>query len=263
MNRHRPFEEDAVDPMGVCQGLAQPAGRLDIERQGAIAVLQIEIDEPYAALLLVGEIPGEIGSQSGRPDPAARADQGDDLAELLIDRAALADAALRSQSLCQALARDRLHKVVADPRLYQIPIQLDIVVIAERDDRHPRLAHVGQIVYPRDRQINSAQIDDQGERRPLASEVLNRLCYAPSHHHVRRFRRLRQAFPQSRLSLRVGNERHQRKTAGRQRRRLFDRRGDLQNVAGFLGRRHYLRLRHGSYPRAIAGTLINRAISAS
>src|SRR5207237_8780905 len=134
-----------------------------------------------------------IGSQNRGPDPAARADQGNNLAELLIDWAAFADAALRSQSLCQALARDRLHKVVADPRLYQIPIQLDIVVITERDYRHPRLAHVGQIVYPRDRQINSAQIDDQGERGTLASKVVNRLDYAPSDHRGSVVRRLTQA----------------------------------------------------------------------
>ena len=44
-----------------------------------MAVLQIEIGQRNAPVLLVGEMPGETGRDRGRADAAARADAGDGL----------------------------------------------------------------------------------------------------------------------------------------------------------------------------------------
>ena len=74
-------EKHRVDAHRVGQRLAQARGRLQIQRQRAIAVLQVEIDERDAPVLPVGEMPGETGRDRRRADAAARPDAGDQLAE--------------------------------------------------------------------------------------------------------------------------------------------------------------------------------------
>ena len=58
-------------------GLARASrspGRLDVERQSAVAVVQIEVDEHDPAALLIGEMPGQVDRQCRRADTAAGAD---------------------------------------------------------------------------------------------------------------------------------------------------------------------------------------------
>ena len=55
---HHAFEQGVVDAHRVDEGLAQPGGRLDVEGQRAIAVLQVEIDERDPPVLPIGEMPG-------------------------------------------------------------------------------------------------------------------------------------------------------------------------------------------------------------
>ncbi len=56
--RHHTLQQYAVDAQRVGERLAQPARRLDVQRQRAIAALQVEIDQRNAPALAVGEIPG-------------------------------------------------------------------------------------------------------------------------------------------------------------------------------------------------------------
>ena len=95
IGRHQPFEQQVVDAQRVGERIAQAGARLDVEEQGAIAALHVEIDERDATGLAVGEMPGEIDRHCRGADAAAGTDDGDHLAELQADAAELAGIVLR------------------------------------------------------------------------------------------------------------------------------------------------------------------------
>ena len=190
-----------------------------------MAVLQIEIGQRDAPVLLVGEMPGETGRDRGRPDAAARPDAGDELADLLAERRAALG--LVGDGLRQQLRRHRLEEVFGDAGLDQVAIERDIVAVADRDDRDRRLADIGKIVHPRDREIFAADIDDQNAGRALAREVLDRLADVAAQDAQRRYSGRCGAVDDRGLGRRVGDKGQQRQAPGRRFRGGVDRRGAL------------------------------------
>jgi hypothetical protein len=149
--------------------------RLEVERQRDRAELQIEVDQDHAPPPLVGDQPGDAGRERGRADPAARAADRDQAAELLaaLDHAALV--ARREDRLLQERRRDRLDQVVGDAVLQQVAEQAAVVARPERQHGHPGLAHVGQAVDVGQRQLGVAEVDHQQLGRALLAEVLDRV----------------------------------------------------------------------------------------
>src|SRR5258708_25060369 len=115
---HRAGQEQAVDPLGVLERLAQPATGLEVETEREITELEIEIEEGDALLVLLAETPADARRQRRGADPAARTDQRDDTRLLgrrgvcgTLDRPACLE-----ESLIERLGRDRLVKRVDGPR---------------------------------------------------------------------------------------------------------------------------------------------------
>jgi hypothetical protein len=123
----------------------------------------------------VGDQPGDAGRDRGAADAAARAADRDQLAELVIalDHAALL--ARREDRLLQQRRRDRLDQIVGDAVLQEVAEQAAVVALAEGDDGHTRLAHVGQAVDVGQGQLRVAQIHHQELRRALLAEMLDRI----------------------------------------------------------------------------------------
>ena len=74
--------------------------------------------------------------------------------------------------------RDRLDQIVADAVVDQVAEQPDIVTVADRDHRHARLAHLGQLVHRGERQIDTGEVDHQQARRALLAQKTGRLADA-------------------------------------------------------------------------------------
>ena len=159
--RHDAFEEGAVDARRVDQRFAQPGGGLDVDRQRAIAVLQIEIDKCHATGLAVGEMPGEVDRERRRSDAAPRADNGDHRTELLVDRAAGARARPGAQRPRQQLSVQWLDDVLGNPGPQEVAIETDLVAVADGDDRDAGLANLGKGVDLRYREVDAGDVDDQ------------------------------------------------------------------------------------------------------
>ena len=172
--RHHAIEQRVVDAQRVGERLAQPGGRLDVERQRAIAVLQVEVDQCDPAALPIGEIPGRVDRQGRRADAAARPDEGDQGSELFMDQARIARMGPAArQRLGQQLRVERLDDVVGDPGMQQITVEADLVAIADRDHRDPGLADIGELIDLRYRNFGAADVDDQALGRAILAEVPN------------------------------------------------------------------------------------------
>ncbi len=210
-----------------------------------MAVLQIEVEEHDAAALPIGEMPGEIDRDRGRADAATRADAGDELAELLADRCGCTIGRLSRERLRQLLRHDRLDDVFGDSGLFQVAIEADIIVIADRDDGDGGLAHFGESLHLRNRKIDIADVDNQECRRPLSLEILNGLGDAAAENAEMHYRELRGAVVNGRLGRRISNESQERRAPGGYLRRIVDRRGAFGEVnhgldSGHIGCFHWL-----------------------
>src|SRR5260370_419846 len=75
---HCAGQEKTVDPLGMLEGLAQPATGLEVETQRQIAELEIEIEHSGALLMFLAETPADSGRDRCLADAAARADRRDD-----------------------------------------------------------------------------------------------------------------------------------------------------------------------------------------
>ena len=156
--------------------------------------------------------------------------------------------------LREQLRRHRLEEVFGDAGLDQVAIERDIVAVADRDDRDRRLADIGKIVHPRDREIFAADIDDQNARRALAREVLDRLADVAAQDAQRRYSGRCGAVDDRALGRRVGDKGQQRQAPGRRFRGGVERRGALGLVQrdrdGGGGGSHsrYFRFSAGSGP---------------
>src|SRR5260370_36081890 len=70
---HCAGQEKTVDPLGMLEGLAQPATGLEVETQRQIAELEIEIEHSGALLMFLAETPADSGRDRCRADAAATA----------------------------------------------------------------------------------------------------------------------------------------------------------------------------------------------
>jgi len=91
--------------------------------------------------------------------------------------------------------------------MHQVAIQRDVVVVADCDDRHARLAYFGELLDARRRHLDAADIDDQRFGRALAGEKLDRLSDAAPHDRGIGERERRQRFLDIRLRLTIGDKR--------------------------------------------------------
>jgi len=161
---HHPLEQGAVNPVRVDERLAQPGVWLDVERERAVAGLQVEIDQCHPAALSVGEMPGQIHRQRRCPDATPSTDQGGHGPELFMDRTGIARTGPVVQRSSDELRGQWLDDVVGDPCVQQITIEADLVAIADRKDGDAGFADLGEGIDLRYRQIDVADVDDQDIR---------------------------------------------------------------------------------------------------
>ena len=206
LHRHDAFEKHEIESRRVCQRLAQSGGRRHIERQRAIAALQVKVEERDAAVLAIGEIPGEVGRDRRRADAAPRADQRDEFREAMADRSARLPRP-QIERLGERLRRDRLDDVIMNAGMHQVAIQRDVVVVADSDNGDTRLAHLGELLDACRRHLDAADIDNQRFGRALTGEKLDCLDDAAAHDRRVRERERRQGFLDIGLGLTVGDKR--------------------------------------------------------
>ena len=166
---HGAGDEEAVDPGRGFQGLAQTAGRLEVEGQGDGAELQIQVQEHGLLLALLAEDPGQADRHGAGADTAARTDDGDPLGLLGF---ALGDLLNRLAGLLgprdrgrQGLLGHRLDQVVGHAGADQLAVEADVVDRADADQLGLVGEGRGQRQHRRQRRVGLPEIDDHDPRR--------------------------------------------------------------------------------------------------
>ena len=165
--QHRPFKKKFIDPVRIFERLAQAAAGRNIKHQRAGAVIHVQIDKGDAPVFLVGKMPGQIGRNRAGPDAAAGADDRDDLPLFLAERRARCGLADTEQVIDRGLRQglgQGLDNIIADTGVDEVAIETDVVAVADHDDGHARLTHLGQMMNLADRKFHAGDVDHQRNR---------------------------------------------------------------------------------------------------
>src|SRR5471032_1395218 len=144
-----------------------------VELKGRVAALQVKIKQNYPALALLCEVPRRLRGDCGGSNAAADAEYNHDLAGppgALIEGSGN-DAA---QHACHHAAYQRLEEVFGDARRFHVPVEHDIVAVADCDDFGRWVADLGKTVDPRHRIGEARHVDDEEARRALPYQFIGR-----------------------------------------------------------------------------------------
>ena len=158
------FEEQTVDALGMLQRFGECMARRRVELQGRVAELEIEIDQHYAALQHLGEVPGGGGCNHGRAGAAADAERDDELAGTRAGHVRRASEHAVERAF-QRIGGERLEEILDDADRLQIAVEPDVVGVADEHHARLRLAHGGERIGPRRRILYSRDIGDKQPRR--------------------------------------------------------------------------------------------------
>ena len=184
-----------------------------VELQGGIAALKIEIDEDHAPLQLLGDVPGGIDGDHRAADATLHAQDRDELADpqprlhLVADKQRLAAAR-------ELIQHQRLEEIFGHADIAEIAIERDIAALADHDHRGRGIAHVGEAIERLERLGDARYVDDQNPRRALLLNLAGRIAQRAAQDGAVTDADLHQAFADDLFGLGIVDEGHHRRRPG-------------------------------------------------
>ena len=178
---HRAFDEQAVDAARVLDRIGEAAARLEVERQGAGAEMDVEVEQRGAAVRLLAQQPGQRGRDGRSTDAAANADDGGHdvrLVGLRFAARAGQDRLGMGEGVAQLVDRERLEQIIVDAAGDEVAVQADVVDRAGGDHDRARLADLGERVDVVERIGGFAQVHEQDVRAGRNRQRLDRVAKA-------------------------------------------------------------------------------------
>src|SRR5688572_17367939 len=133
-----PVEQGGVDALGRTQGVGDAHAAFLIEVQTRGAEGQIEIGDDGFGIVAAGDQPADVVGDGARADAALGADEGDDPADRL-RLGIVVEVRNHLDHLQEIYGGD---EVFAHSLAHQLPVQNDIVDVADHDDFGRRVAYL-------------------------------------------------------------------------------------------------------------------------
>ncbi len=182
--RHGRGQQLAVDALGVLEGLAQAAARLEVEAQGDIAEMEVEVHERRAQLAFLDKEPSRGDRQRRRADAAARTDKRkkpDRPRRVAAARLGI-DPQCRRQCTVEHLARYRLDEIIGNAQCRELAVKADIVDRPDGDKADQGAAQPGELGDGAGRIGDAGDIDEQNMRRRAGANRADRRVDAADLH---------------------------------------------------------------------------------